>query len=86
MAEAGNVKMTFDVVSKRISSEIAVAFCKNSKIDLDTNLKGNPETFNPAELLLASLTACMIKGIALDALPARFFKKISCHTLILIPV
>lgn len=63
MAEAGKVKMTFDVVSKRISSEIAVAFCKNAKIDLDTNLKGNPEAFNPAELILAALTACMIKGI-----------------------
>lgn len=63
MAEAGKAKMTFDVVLKRISSEIAVAFCKNAKIDLDTNLKGNPEAFNPAELLLAALTACMIKGI-----------------------
>jgi uncharacterized OsmC-like protein len=63
MTETGKAKMTFDVVSKRISSEIAAAFCKNAKIDLDTNLKGNPEAFNPAELLLAALTACMMKGI-----------------------
>ncbi|MEY4758196.1 MAG: hypothetical protein RJA34_3094, partial [Pseudomonadota bacterium] len=26
-------------------------------------LSGNPEAFNPAELLLAALTACMVKGI-----------------------
>lgn len=26
-------------------------------------MAGNPEAFNPAELLLAALSACMIKGI-----------------------
>lgn len=30
---------------------------------LDTDLAGNPQAFNPAELLLAALAACMIKGI-----------------------
>ena len=55
--------MEFDVVSKRISSEVSVSFCKEAKIDLDTNLNGNPKAFNPAELLLASLSACIIKGI-----------------------
>lgn len=56
-------RMTFDVLSKRLSSEGSMAYCKNAQIDLDTNLKGNPEAFNPAELLLAALSACMIKGI-----------------------
>ena len=55
--------MEFDVVSKRVSSEVSVSFCKEAKIDLDTNLNGNPKAFNPAELLLASLSACIIKGI-----------------------
>ncbi|MFZ3231415.1 MAG: OsmC family protein [Pseudobdellovibrio sp.] len=63
MTEQIKAKMTFDVLSKRISSEASIAFCKNAKIDLDTNLAGNPNAFNPAELLLAALTACMIKGI-----------------------
>lgn len=30
---------------------------------LDTDLGGNSAAFNPAELLLAALAACMIKGI-----------------------
>lgn len=56
-------KMTFDVLSQRVSSELSVAFCKDAKIELDTNLKGNRNVLNPAELLLAALSACMIKGI-----------------------
>jgi uncharacterized OsmC-like protein len=36
---------------------------KNADIALDTDLAGNPDHFNPTELLLAALSACMIKGI-----------------------
>ncbi len=32
-------------------------------MNLDTDLAGNPDAFNPAELLLAALSACIIKGI-----------------------
>ncbi len=32
-------------------------------IALDTDMAGNRGAFNPAELLLAALSACMIKGI-----------------------
>jgi uncharacterized OsmC-like protein len=32
-------------------------------VTLDTDVKGRPDAFNPAELLLASVAACMIKGI-----------------------
>lgn len=56
-------KMTFDVRSEWLSHEVSFAFCKDAKIDLDTNLAGNANAFNPAELLLAALSACMIKGI-----------------------
>lgn len=56
-------KITFDVHSEWLSHEVSVSYCKNAKIDLDTNLAGNPNAFNPAELLLAALSACMIKGI-----------------------
>lgn len=55
--------MEFNVLSKRISSEVSVSLCKNAKIDLDTNVNGSPNAFNPAELLLAALSACIIKGI-----------------------
>ncbi len=30
---------------------------------MDTDLTGNAQAFNPAELLLAALAACIIKGI-----------------------
>lgn len=56
-------KMTFSVRSEWISHEESVSYCKNAKITLDTNLKGNSAAFNPAELLMAAISACMIKGI-----------------------
>ena len=56
-------KMEFDVVSVRLSAQVSEAHCKQAAITLDTDLAGNPLAFNPAELLLAALSACMIKGI-----------------------
>ena len=56
-------KMTFDVVTRRIDAHGSIASCKAATIQLDTDLAGNPNAFNPAELLLAALSACMIKGI-----------------------
>lgn len=56
-------KMQFHVVSRRESAQLSRARCKNAQIDLDTDLAGNPDAFNPAEVLLAALSACMIKGI-----------------------
>jgi uncharacterized OsmC-like protein len=56
-------KMTFHVEARRIDEHGSVSRCKNAEIALDTDLAGNPDAFNPAELLLAALSACMIKGI-----------------------
>lgn len=55
--------MQFDVVATRLSAHASEARCKQADIALDTDLAGNPDAFNPAELLLAALSACMIKGI-----------------------
>jgi uncharacterized OsmC-like protein len=55
--------MRFDVVSVRLSSHASEARCKEAVIQLDTDVAGNAHAFNPAELLLAALSACMIKGI-----------------------
>lgn len=63
MTELTKAKMTFDVEARRVNAEGSIALCKNAKIDIDTNLHGNLNAFNPAELLLAALSACMIKGI-----------------------
>src|SRR3990172_6578564 len=56
-------KITFHVESRRIDEHGSVSRCKNAEIALDTDLAGNPDAFNPAELLLAALSACMIKCI-----------------------
>jgi uncharacterized OsmC-like protein len=56
-------RMTFDVVSVRLSAHAGEARCKQATIRLDTDMAGDPQAFNPAELLLAALSACMIKGI-----------------------
>ena len=55
--------MQFDVVATRLGAHASEARCKQAGIALDTDLAGNPDAFNPAELLLAALSACMIKGI-----------------------
>jgi uncharacterized OsmC-like protein len=56
-------KMSFHVEARRVDAHGSLARCKNAEIALDTDLGGNPDAFNPAELLLAALSACMIKGI-----------------------
>jgi uncharacterized OsmC-like protein len=56
-------KMTFHVDSLRLDNHKSESRCKNALIPLDTDMAGNPDAFNPAELLLSALSACMIKGI-----------------------
>lgn len=56
-------KMRFHVETHRVDAHGSLARCKDAEITLDTDLAGNPDAFNPAELLLAALSACMIKGI-----------------------
>jgi uncharacterized OsmC-like protein len=56
-------KLQFNVTAKRLSDHASQANCKRATIALDTDMAGNPDAFNPAELLLAALAACMIKGI-----------------------
>lgn len=56
-------KMTFSVSARRVDAHGSLAHCKDADITLDTDLAGRPDAFNPAELLMAALAACMIKGI-----------------------
>ncbi|AND68469.1 OsmC family protein [Dyella thiooxydans] len=56
-------KMTFDVSARRIDAHGSTAHCKEADLALDTDLGGRRDAFNPAELLLAALSACMLKGI-----------------------
>jgi uncharacterized OsmC-like protein len=51
------------VIARRIDAHGSLAKCKDASLPLDTDLAGRRDAFNPAELLLAALSACMIKGI-----------------------
>ncbi|MCW5691138.1 MAG: OsmC family protein [Pseudolabrys sp.] len=55
--------LEYDVVAKRIDAHGSAAHCKDAEIILDTDVNGRADAFNPAELLLAAIAACMIKGI-----------------------
>ncbi len=57
------IQMRFHVTSRRVDAHGSLSHCKSATIALDTDLAGNVNAFNPAELLLAALSACMIKGI-----------------------
>jgi uncharacterized OsmC-like protein len=55
--------LEYRVSARRIDSHGSEASTKNASILLDTDVAGRLDAFNPAELLLASLAACIIKGI-----------------------
>jgi uncharacterized OsmC-like protein len=68
MSETGNAsgsapKMEFAVAARRIDAHGSLVRCKDAELVLDTDLAGRRDAFNPAELLLAALAACMLKGI-----------------------
>lgn len=53
---------TYHVAARRIDSHGSEATAKAALIMLDTEMAGRPDAFNPAEMLLASLAACFLKG------------------------
>jgi len=54
--------LEYHVSARRIDSHGSEATTKNAKITLNTDMAGRDDAFNPAEMLLASLAACMLKG------------------------
>ena len=65
--------LEYDVIAKRVDARGSLARCKDAEIALDTDVDGRSDVFNPAELLLAAIAACMIKGIERIA-PINKFK------------
>ena len=55
--------LEYQVEARRTDAHGGVATTKEAQIVLDTDLAGRLDAFNPAELLLASVAACMLKGI-----------------------
>ncbi|MBX3580887.1 MAG: OsmC family protein [Rhizobiaceae bacterium] len=64
--------LEYRVEARRVDAHGSVAHCKDAEVRLDTDVKGRPDAFNPAEMLLASLAACMIKGIERAAPMLKF--------------
>jgi len=55
--------LEYAVTAHRLDAHGSEASAKEATITLDTDLKGRADAFNPAELFLAAIAACMIKGI-----------------------
>jgi uncharacterized OsmC-like protein len=55
--------LEYSVEARRIDDHGGLATTKHAEITLDTDVKGREDAFNPAELFLAAVAACMIKGI-----------------------
>ena len=55
--------LEYRVQARRTDAHGSVATTREASVTLDTGLQGRPDAFNPAELLLAAVAACMIKGI-----------------------
>ena len=55
--------LEYNIAARRTDAHGSVARCKDAEIVLDTDVSGRSDAFNPAELLLAAVAACMIKGI-----------------------
>jgi len=54
--------LEYHVSARRIDSHGSEATTKDARIVLDTDMAGRPDAFNPAEMLLASLAACILKS------------------------
>jgi uncharacterized OsmC-like protein len=64
--------LEYHVDAKRIDEGGSVATVREATVDLDTTLAGRPDAFNPVELLLAALSACMLKGVERAAPMLKF--------------
>ena len=54
--------LEYVVSARRVDAHGSLATTKSAEIVLDTDVAGRSDAFNPAELFLAALAACMIKG------------------------
>lgn len=64
--------LEYRIEARRIDGHGSVAARGNAEVALDTSLAGQPDVFNPVELLLASLSACMLKGVERAAPMLKF--------------
>jgi uncharacterized OsmC-like protein len=65
--------LEYHVTAHRLDSHGSVVAAKEASLIADTDLAGRPDAFNPVELLLGALSACIIKG-AERVLPVLEFR------------
>lgn len=64
--------LEYRIESRRVDDTGSVAERGAAVVSLDTSLAGRPDALNPVELLLAALSACMLKGIERAAPMLKF--------------
>ena len=55
--------LEYQITARRENAHGSVVHCKQAEIIVDTDINGRVDTFNPAELLLAAVAACILKNI-----------------------
>lgn len=64
--------LEYSISAERVGTTGSTATVRQAMVPLDTSLAGRADAFNPAEMLLAALAACIIKS-AERALPMLGF-------------
>ena len=59
--------LTYTLSARRNDAHGSLAMVRDALVPLDTSLAGRADALNPVELLLASLAACIIKGVERSA-------------------
>ena len=55
--------LEYEVTARRVDAHGSLASCKQAQLVIDTDLEGRADAFNPAELLLAAVAACILKNM-----------------------
>ena len=64
--------LEYNVVAKRTDAHGSLARCKDAEVRLDTDVKGRPCAFNPAELFLAANRSLHDQGYRAGCADASF--------------
>ncbi len=56
-------RLEYEITAMRVDAHASVVRCKEAEIVCDTDVQGRVDAFNPAELLLAAVAACILKNM-----------------------
>ncbi len=54
--------LEYHVIARRLDAHGSEVTAKEARLEVDTDPRGRADAFNPAEMLLGALAACIIKG------------------------